>query len=1639
MAEINANTAIYDKSVDRSAMIRFYEERVGGKIKEVMKGHELDVMKLIASTPKNDPKLREELDKLLIKNYGNMHDISKRSLMDLIFDQTSYMVQSLTKAIGDIWSVNKPQYRIAEEIALNRPLYNDATLLQGWQGVSIAERKRLEAVIRKGIAQGQSEAEIALEVRKGNVFNISRTQSLGLVRTAMTSVVVQTDHEVYKANEKALQGWQYIAVLDSRTTPICAHRDGTIYDISDTEHLPPSHWNCRSTTVPVVKHWSDLLKLDGVAQIRRKNLESLTDKQKAYYDGLTPSKESYQDWLSRQPTLVQLKHLGDYAKVEAFQQGKLTVDKFTNDDGKSIGIKELRQLTNETFTAPGDTTRFGNAKEKLDAIRLGVNRPEDLINNPDLQAALKEYYLLQAGDLDGTLSLTSYRGTLVGNKKATKTRVLNSPPREENLKYNPVTGRYDDSRMYQPSAEALENSLRLVNEAASLKDEDKVFINNFIAGMENFVGTNERAVITENLRIVFTRFRDNKEPWANFKAVLNSQMKFDVMNVSDYIETQLRKDGNLLTRLKQDNYIDPVLGVVQLDDLEKTFIDNIKEKNAWEDKTAPKIAKELRGLLDLDIPLRIRTRLSNDDLEAFYLRFANRLSVADTPDRDQLAVSLGRDLYNSANWRGDRRAWFDLGSKLLNSPRVKSYWKQETTMTTKRRMKSRLSGQYFGPYYDSFTVNIRIVDPRIQRYAQLTRKVDVGLRLGVFNERNKLYIRPGFKTYWTKGILGYEDTRIPITSTNSFSDFPEELVDNNLSDALNWASTTKYKVDPEFHDFIEKLLMFEDDKGKAQYYHGLNQYRSYIAERGDAYERFKAMKWLRDKEIGFANHAFVDHRARIYDRGMISPQSGETFRPFLNTSEPVNFSPEEFDNLQDQIGAFLGGLSDHFEGRYNSLSILGRQKIAEMWRDELVKIGNHILRNKPGDIRAVLESDFLAHIEGEEQGKAMRFALEMAKIDKYLKEKASVVFQEPDLSFIRDGDEYIDINKVHQLAHLKPIEKVNVDDVNIFVDETLSEHSARKLPKGDEKRIKKADLDAPVVVELDEGQYGQQDFKYHWLDGYHRLVKAKRDGIKEIQVQVLSAKDVKKARVQHYDQLTEGNPKEILWGKPINPYSPLNLRHLNNYKISVALEQDASSSGAQIIALTTKNKQLANLSNVIPTNQKQRLYDEIAAATYQDPRFQELNKRLGLSEKDLRKAAKAQNMVTFYGAGERTGILNVEGKLAKALSKQPGTMVVKASDRDKVLNEISARMARYEKFDPDTYEELKALRQDVRDIFNKGQQPSDDIMYQLYFLEPKTRDLVDKMTRQYDNVVTPQDFSTIAKIMSENLSIQVPILKDFTRFFGRLAEDFVTNAKPGDSKKDLAEVLKEKAFGQRKGQPPELLNRIPGWHPGSPLSEMLYGVREKKLPKKWTNIPWVNFDGKTIEQNFTQVFEERLTYKDKNGKWVTNILQVPQKTDPTFWDELVNKSDLFNDIVDAQKARTAFAVNGNHSNDAVIVKRFHLWGKEKDIPTSTIHDAFFTNAAKLLEARSALREIYGDIVTTNPVQNTLDEMYKRGLPKELYKKYLNEAIDIGLIPVVGRSRVGGKLITEDDILTKEDILAPIPKGFKENLGWYGIG
>jgi hypothetical protein len=385
-----------------------------------------------------------------------------------------------------------------------------------------------------------------------------------------------------------------------------------------------------------------------------------------------------------------------------FQNNELTADRFYTPKGASVGIRELRSLTGEMGTSGGyngsveGTSRvFNNAKDRLDSIVLGYTTPNEILRDANASKKLIQYYKLQSGELSGTLSNTNYRGILPHVKAGTKSRVLNSAPTEAQLVYNPVTKRREDARIYQPNVAAEKRARRLVSESTQLTDADKKFLLDFKEQVQGSVGMNEAAVITDNLRVTFERFRKNGEPWGNFKAVINSEMKNSITNVSEFIETQLRTSSDFFYKIKQRELLDPVLGPVQIEDLAMNFHSNIKERNSWEIRVMPGIAKELRPFVDINLPIKLRRRLTSFQLDEFYDKFAMRLARDDAPDRDQLAIGLGRDLYNLANYRGSKQEWYTLGVDLLDRAKGSGLYELESFGVKKRRMRSRMSGQAF--------------------------------------------------------------------------------------------------------------------------------------------------------------------------------------------------------------------------------------------------------------------------------------------------------------------------------------------------------------------------------------------------------------------------------------------------------------------------------------------------------------------------------------------------------------------------------------------------------------------------------------------------------------------------------------------------------------------------------------------------------------------------------------------------------------------------------------------------------------------------------------------------------------------------------------------------------------------------------
>jgi len=152
--------------------------------------------------------------------------------------------------------------------------------------------KDIKTEIELGILEGQTTQQIVRRVEK-LANNRTRNQAEALVRTITNHVGSVARNQVWEDNKELFQGEEYVAVLDSRTSPICQSLDGNIYPIGKGPR-PPLHYNCRSIRVPKIKPEYDLD----------------IDKTRASSTGPVSSKLTYSGWLRSQSKEVQNEVLG---------------------------------------------------------------------------------------------------------------------------------------------------------------------------------------------------------------------------------------------------------------------------------------------------------------------------------------------------------------------------------------------------------------------------------------------------------------------------------------------------------------------------------------------------------------------------------------------------------------------------------------------------------------------------------------------------------------------------------------------------------------------------------------------------------------------------------------------------------------------------------------------------------------------------------------------------------------------------------------------------------------------------------------------------------------------------------------------------------------------------------------------------------------------------------------------------------------------------------------------------------------------------------------------------------------------------------------------------------------------------------
>jgi SPP1 gp7 family putative phage head morphogenesis protein len=230
-------------------------------------------------------------------------------------------------------------------------LPNGEVVSKAFRGIAVDQAERFSQVVRQGLLTGEPTPAIAkrligslqfgeraktvreIAAAGGQATAIADNQIVALVRTSINQVANAASQQVYEANQDITKKYRYVATLDTRTSAICRALDGKVFEYGKGP-TPPQHFNCRSTTVPVIDYKE--LGFDPPPPGRR-----------AAQGGQVPANTSYGKWLSEQDLATKAKALGA-SKVAYFNKlsnkygPEAAIAKLVSKDGTELTLDQLR-------------------------------------------------------------------------------------------------------------------------------------------------------------------------------------------------------------------------------------------------------------------------------------------------------------------------------------------------------------------------------------------------------------------------------------------------------------------------------------------------------------------------------------------------------------------------------------------------------------------------------------------------------------------------------------------------------------------------------------------------------------------------------------------------------------------------------------------------------------------------------------------------------------------------------------------------------------------------------------------------------------------------------------------------------------------------------------------------------------------------------------------------------------------------------------------------------------------------------------------------------------------------------------------------------------------------------------------------
>lgn len=277
-------------------------------------------------------------------------------------DPTAINVVSLSADLEAAVAGAPQTFQLTAAQGTTMTLPNGKVLEKSFRGLAESQADLFARTVRNGLISGESIDAIARELKGtlrfnqpgsvrqiaaagGRVTSMADNQIIALVRTSINQVANETSQQVYKANQDVTSKYRYVATLDSRTSPICRALDGQEFEYGKGP-TPPQHFNCRSTTVPIIDYERLGLTPPPPSEIRRPN--SVGGPGSVKRRGTVPDNETYGQWLEKQSKEVKDDVLGP-SKVPYFEflvdkyGATDAIRKFVATDGSELTLAQLRR------------------------------------------------------------------------------------------------------------------------------------------------------------------------------------------------------------------------------------------------------------------------------------------------------------------------------------------------------------------------------------------------------------------------------------------------------------------------------------------------------------------------------------------------------------------------------------------------------------------------------------------------------------------------------------------------------------------------------------------------------------------------------------------------------------------------------------------------------------------------------------------------------------------------------------------------------------------------------------------------------------------------------------------------------------------------------------------------------------------------------------------------------------------------------------------------------------------------------------------------------------------------------------------------------------------------------------------------